>query len=284
MVSCSCSACLRSGFSSRTRWWAAVSRGCSSSLQLGFSWRIPLWASVLRSCSSYLQLGFSWRIRLWASVSCRCSSCLQLGFSRRIHLWASVLRCCSLIALSGFSWRIRWWVSVSRSCSCSLVSGLSTRSCCLVAVLRSCSSWHPTGSSLWVLFLFLAWRTQCAAVEHLNFGIFKGVTWKIQICYHGSVTSIARVLLGMKNCQKKVFKKCLCCHAQDLNSHHLWFKSQLHYQLSQTLRSLMAVLAYTSAFCALVWMSNHTCRLLKVNFVILKGTAFISSKYRFNPC
>ena len=25
----------------------------------------------------------------------------------------------------------------------------------------------------------------------------------------------------------------------------------------------MAVLAYTSTFCALVWMNNHTCRLLK---------------------
>ena len=46
----------------------------------------------------------------------------------------------------------------------------------------------------------------------------------------------------------------------------------------------MAVLAYTSAFSALVWMSNCTCRLLKINFGILKDTAFISSKSRVNPC
>ena len=31
-----------------------------------------------------------------------------------------------------------------------------------------------------------------------------------------------------------------------------------------------------------MWMSICTCRLLKINFVILKGTAFISSKSRFN--
>ena len=46
----------------------------------------------------------------------------------------------------------------------------------------------------------------------------------------------------------------------------------------------MAVLAYTSAFSALVCMSNCTCRLLKTNFVILKDTAFISSKSRLNLC
>ena len=37
----------------------------------------------------------------------------------------------------------------------------------------------------------------------------------------------------------------------------------MHYQLSYAFSGLMAVLAYTSAFNALVWMSNRTCRLLK---------------------
>ena len=36
----------------------------------------------------------------------------------------------------------------------------------------------------------------------------------------------------------------------------LWFRSQLHYQLSQTLCSLMTTLAYTTAFCALLWMNT----------------------------
>ena len=47
---------------------------------------------------------------------------------------------------------------------------------------------------------------------------------------------------------------------------------------------LMAVSPYTSAFCALMWMIYCTCRLLKTNFVILKGTAFILSKSHFNLC
>ena len=49
-----------------------------------------------------------------------------------------------------------------------------------------------------------------------------------------------------------------------------WFRSQLHYQLSQTLCSLMAALAYISAFSALVWISNCTWRLLKQTWLSQK--------------
>ena len=63
-----------------------------------------------------------------------------------------------------------------------------------------------------------------------------------------------------------------------------WFRSQMHYQLHLTLRSLMAVLAYTGAFCTLVWTTKRTFRLLKTNLVVPEDSAFISSKSRFNPC
>ena len=59
--------------------------------------------------------------------------------------------------------------------------------------------------------------------------------------------------------------------------------SALHYQLSQTL-CIMAVLAYTSAFCSLVWMTKHTFRLLKTNLVVPEDSAFIFNKSRFNWC
>ena len=63
-----------------------------------------------------------------------------------------------------------------------------------------------------------------------------------------------------------------------------WFRSQMLYQLRQTLRSLMAVLAYTSAFSALVWMTKCTWRLLKTYLVVSEDSAFISSKSSFNQC
>ena len=67
-----------------------------------------------------------------------------------------------------------------------------------------------------------------------------------------------KVMLRVKKFSKNV-------HGQDLNLHNcgFWFRSRLYYQLSQTLHSLIAVLAYTGAFSALVRMSYHTCRLLK---------------------
>ena len=39
--------------------------------------------------------------------------------------------------------------------------------------------------------------------------------------------------------------------------------SELHYQLSQTLLNLMAVLAYTIVFCTPMWMNTGTFRLIK---------------------
>ena len=47
---------------------------------------------------------------------------------------------------------------------------------------------------------------------------------------------------------------------------------------------LMAVLAYTSAFNALVWMSNRMCRLLKIYLAVPEDSAFILSKSGFNRC
>ena len=83
---------------------------------------------------------------------------------------------------------------------------------------------------------------------------------------------------------KKSFRKTSKGRIQTHITCNFWFSSHLHYQPSQTLLSLMAVLAYTSAFCVLMWMSYGMCRLLKINFVILKDTAFIWSKSCFNPC
>ena len=62
------------------------------------------------------------------------------------------------------------------------------------------------------------------------------------------------------------------------------FRSQMLYQLSYAFSGLMAVLAYTSAFNALVWMSNRTCRLLKIYLAVPEDSAFISSKSGFNRC
>ena len=62
------------------------------------------------------------------------------------------------------------------------------------------------------------------------------------------------------------------------------FRSQVHYQLSQSLHTLMAVLAYTSAFCTLVWMTKRMFRLFKINLAIPDNLAFISSKSSFNRC
>ena len=61
-------------------------------------------------------------------------------------------------------------------------------------------------------------------------------------------------------------------------------RSQLHYQLSQTLSSLMAVLAYTSGFSALMWMNTEVFRLTKVYSEVPEDSAFISSKSRFHRC
>ena len=61
-----------------------------------------------------------------------------------------------------------------------------------------------------------------------------------------------------------------------------WFRSQFHYQLSQTLCSLMAVLAYTTAVCALVWMNTGMFRLMKMYSKVPEDSAFILSKSCFN--
>ena len=60
--------------------------------------------------------------------------------------------------------------------------------------------------------------------------------------------------------------------------------SQLHYQLSQTLRSLMAVVAYTSGFSALVWMNTGMFRLSNIYLEVPKDSAFISNKSCFDRC
>ena len=46
----------------------------------------------------------------------------------------------------------------------------------------------------------------------------------------------------------------------------------------------MAVFAYTTAFCALVWMNTGTFRLIKIYFEVPEDSAFISSKSRFDRC
>ena len=46
----------------------------------------------------------------------------------------------------------------------------------------------------------------------------------------------------------------------------------------------MAVFAYTSAFSAFVWTTKRTFWLLKTNLAVPEDSAFISSKYCFNPC
>ena len=63
-----------------------------------------------------------------------------------------------------------------------------------------------------------------------------------------------------------------------------WFRSQLHYQLSQTIRTLMAVLTYTTAFCTLIWMNIGIFRLIKIYSEVPEVSVFISNKYRFNRC
>ena len=50
------------------------------------------------------------------------------------------------------------------------------------------------------------------------------------------------------------------------------------------LRSLMAVLAYTTAFCALVWMNTGTFRFIKIYSEVPEDSAFILSKSRFDRC
>ena len=62
------------------------------------------------------------------------------------------------------------------------------------------------------------------------------------------------------------------------------FRSQVLYQLRQTLCSLLAVLAYASAFSALMWTTKCTWRLLKTYLVVSEDSACISSKSGFNPC
>ena len=42
--------------------------------------------------------------------------------------------------------------------------------------------------------------------------------------------------------------------------------------------------AYTFVFYTLLLMNSGLCRLVKINFVFLKDTAFISSKFRFDQC
>ena len=46
----------------------------------------------------------------------------------------------------------------------------------------------------------------------------------------------------------------------------------------------MAVLAYTTAFCALVWMNTGTFRLIKIYSEVPEDSAFISNKSRFDRC
>ena len=50
---------------------------------------------------------------------------------------------------------------------------------------------------------------------------------------------------------KKAFKNITLCRGR-IQTQNFWFRSQLHHQLSKTVSSLMAALAYTSGFCALV--------------------------------
>ena len=64
----------------------------------------------------------------------------------------------------------------------------------------------------------------------------------------------------------------------------VWFRSQLHYQLSQTMHTLMAVLAYTTTFCTLIWMNTGMFRLIKVYSEVPEGSVYISNKYHFNWC
>ena len=57
----------------------------------------------------------------------------------------------------------------------------------------------------------------------------------------------------------------------------LWFRSQLHYQLSQTLCSLVAVFAYNIAFCALVSMNTDTFRLIKIYSEVPEDSALFKA-------
>ena len=50
------------------------------------------------------------------------------------------------------------------------------------------------------------------------------------------------------------------------------------------LTQFMAALAYTTAFCALVWMNIDTFRLIKIYFEVPEDSAFISSKCSFDRC
>ena len=68
------------------------------------------------------------------------------------------------------------------------------------------------------------------------------------------------------------------------NSAHLVLKSVALYQLSKNFRTVMAVLAYTFGFNALVWMNTGMFRLIKVYSEVPDDSAVISSKSHFNRC
>ena len=82
---------------------------------------------------------------------------------------------------------------------------------------------------------------------------------------------------------KQVFEK---CPRQDSNSHHLRFSVWKSNALptEPNLTQFNGCFSLHQCLCALVWLSYRMCRLLKINFVILKDTAFILRKSHFNPC
>ena len=54
--------------------------------------------------------------------------------------------------------------------------------------------------------------------------------------------------------------------------------AQATYLQVFAISGFMAALAYISAFCTLVWISNRIYRLLKIYLVVPEDSAFISSK------
>ena len=82
---------------------------------------------------------------------------------------------------------------------------------------------------------------------------------------------------------KNVFEERCSSPVQD-RTRDFWCWSELHYQLSQILHNLMAVLAYTLGFSALVWMNTGMFRLIKIYSEVPEDSALISSKSRFDRC